>query len=72
MSDSPYDLVRATDPVTGAHVTISRAAAEAAGATVLKGDAVDRFGTPLPTKQRITKNGEPAKAAATSEKKENG
>jgi|GEM_PF-3128586 len=65
---SPYDLVRVSDPHSGAHVTVTRAAADAAGLTPLKADAVDRFGAPLPAKPRTTKAGEPVAAAA--EKKE--
>lgn len=70
MADSPYDLVRVSTP--SAHVTVTRAAAELAGLTPLKADAVDRYGKPLPAKPRTTKAGESKTAAATSEKKENG
>lgn len=45
------DLVRVSDPVLG-HFTVTRTRAEALGLTVLKSDAVDRFGKPLAGKPR--------------------
>lgn len=67
---SPYDLVRVSDPHSGAHVTVTRATADAAGLTPLKSEATDRYGVALAAKPRTDKTGAPTKAA-TSEKKEN-
>lgn len=50
---SPYDLVRVSDPVSRAHVTVTRGVAEAAGLRVLKSPAVDAYGVPLPAKPYV-------------------
>lgn len=47
------DFVRVTDPVTGAHVTVTAQRAEALGLKPLKSAATDRFGNPLPAKPRV-------------------
>ena len=69
------DLVRVSDPVLG-HFTVTRTRAEALGLTVLKSDAVDRFGKPLAGKPRNqipapkktrTETPEPKKARATED-----
>lgn len=60
MSASPYDRVRVKDPITGAHITVSRATAKANDLTVLeKVEAVDADGRPLAPKPETDKAGNP-------------
>lgn len=47
------EFVRVTDPVSGAHVTITAAFADQLGLKPLKSAAVDRTGRPLPAKPRV-------------------
>lgn len=59
------EFVRVSDPVLG-HFTTSRVRAESLGLTVLKSDAVDRFGKPLAGKPR-TEIPSPKKAQDTKD-----
>lgn len=55
------EFVRATDPVSGAEVTVTRQRAKALDLKVLDKPATSgQFGYPLPAKPRTTKAGTPA------------
>ena len=62
------EFVRVTDPVSGAHVTITAAFADQLGLKPLKSAAVDRTGRPLPAKPRVDlRSSEGSKDAPSSD-----
>lgn len=67
MTEKPTDLVRVRDTVTGAHITTRRSKVERNGSryAILKQDAVDVSGKPLPPKPRVVT--EPAKPETQSD-----
>ena len=64
------EWVRVRQPETGHHITLSRVAADAAGLSPLKQDAVNANGDPRPPKYRVDKGSPRTETADPATKKE--